>query len=147
VGSVQTSTPQQRIGAEIHRHGPGPLAAACVALLRGRPQEVSDALLIVLGGESARTVLDGDAGGLSGYWPRVWAARTLLHAWDPAAAGVLTEATHDEAWRVREMAAKVIARHQLGDALDAVIMLRDDPVERVRAAATRAVTVLTAASA
>jgi HEAT repeats len=147
MGAVQTSTPQQRIAAGCARHGPGPLTAACVALLRGRPDEVSGALITVLGGESARTVLDGDAGGRSGYWPRVWAARGLLHAWDPAAADVIVEASRDEAWRVREMAAKVVARHQVGDAFDAVTALRDDPVERVRAAAARAVTVLVAAGA
>jgi HEAT repeats len=147
MGAVQTSTPQQRIAAERARHGPGPLTAACVALLRGRPDEVSGALITVLGGKSARAVLDGDAGGRSGYWPRVWAARGLLHAWDPAAADVIVEASGDEAWRVREMAAKVVARHQVGDAFDAVTALRDDPVERVRAAAARAVTVLVAAGA
>jgi hypothetical protein len=45
------------------------------------------------------------------------------------------------------MAGKVIARHQVGDALHAVAALRSDSVERVRAAASRAVTVLTAAGA
>ena len=45
------------------------------------------------------------------------------------------------------MAAKVTARHKVGDALDAVAALRTDEVERVRAAASRAVTVLTAAGA
>ncbi len=56
----------------------------------------------------------------------------------------LVRATGDEAWRVREMAARVIARHRF-DALDAVVGLRDDPVPRVRVAANRAVAVLTAA--
>jgi hypothetical protein len=42
------------------------------------------------------------------------------------------------------MAAKVIARHRVGDALDAVAGLRTDPVPRVRAAAARAVVILTA---
>ena len=62
-------------------------------------------------------------------------------------AAVIANATRDEAWRVREMAAKVIARHRVGDALDAVAALRADPVQRVRAAAARAVTRLTAAGA
>jgi hypothetical protein len=53
----------------------------------------------------------------------------------------------DQAWRVREMAARVIARRQLGEALTGVAELRDDPVPRVRAAAARAVTILTAAQA
>ena len=82
--------------------------------------------------------------GKGGYWPRVWAARGLLHAWDDRATAVIIQATTDHAWRVREMAGKVVARHRVGDALDAVAALRDDPVPRVRAAAQRAVVMLTA---
>lgn len=48
---------------------------------------------------------------------------------------------------VREMAAKVVARHRVGGALDAVAPLRDDPIPRVRAAAHRAVVLLTAFTA
>jgi hypothetical protein len=142
-----STTPRLRVAVERAKGGAAPLTAACVALLEGRPDEVSDDLITVLGGESARYVLDGGAGGRTGYWPRVWAARGLLHAWDPAASAAITGATSDEAWRVREMAAKVIARHRVGDAFDAVTALRADPVERVRAAASRAVTILTAAGA
>jgi hypothetical protein len=147
VSPTQSSTPKQRIAAECARRGRGLLTAGCIALLEDRPGEVSDDLIVVLGGEHGRNVLDGADGGKSGYWPRVWAARALLHQWDPAAAAAVTGATHDEAWRVREMAAKVIAAHRVGDALDAVAALRTDPVERVRAAAARTVTLLTAAGA
>jgi len=45
------------------------------------------------------------------------------------------------------MAAKVVARQLIGDALPAVADLRDDPVPRVRAAANRAVTLLSNAGA
>jgi HEAT repeat protein len=141
------TTPKLRVAVERAKGGAAPLTAGCVALLEGRPEEVSDAMIIILGGESAHPILDGAAGGRNGYWPRVWAARGLLHAWDPAATAAIAGATSDEAWRVREMAAKVIARHRVGDAFDAVAVLRADPVERVRAAAARAVTVLTAAGA
>lgn len=44
------------------------------------------------------------------------------------------------------MAAKVVARHLLGDALPVVAELRDDPLARVRAAASRAVVRLIDAS-
>lgn len=143
-----SSAPRLRVEAERAKGGAAPLAAGCVALLEGRPEEVSDDLItIVGGGEPARYILDGGDGGRNGYWPRVWAARALLHAWDPAATATITGATSDEAWRVREMAAKVIARHRAGDAFDAVAALRADPVERVRAAAARSVTLLTAAGA
>lgn len=52
---------------------------------------------------------------------------------------MLVRATEDPYWRVREMAAKVVARHVVADALEAVGLLREDPVPRVRAAAERAV--------
>jgi HEAT repeat protein len=47
-------------------------------------------------------------------------------------------ALDDEAWRVREMAIKVVARHRLSAALTAVAELQQDPVARVRDAASRA---------
>jgi HEAT repeat protein len=62
-------------------------------------------------------------------------------------AGALIAALGDEHWRVREMAAKVIARRRIGAALGAVTEIRSDPVPRVRAAAERAIVMLTAAGA
>ena len=67
-------------------------------------------------------------------------------ATDPATDAIIG-ALGDHAWRVREMAAKVVAAHRVGRALDAVAALRDDPVPRVRAAAERAVVLLTASNA
>jgi len=99
--------------------------------------------VLALGGPPAQSVLGGGAGGKTGYWPRVWAARGLLHAWDDRATAVIIQATADDAWRVREMAAKVIARHRVGDAFTAVAELRNDRVPRVRAAAERALVILT----
>ncbi len=66
------------------------------------------------------------------------------HAWDDRAVPAIIQATADDAWRVREMAAKVIARRHVGDALTAVAGLRNDQVPRVRAAADRAVAAITA---
>ena len=137
-------TPQQRITAECARRGRQAVVSGCVKLLYGRYAEVDDDLITALGGEHGANVLDGAEGGKGGYWPRVWAARGLLHAWDDSATEAIIHATDDEAWRVREMAGKVVARHRVGDALDAVAALRDDPVPRVRAAAQRAVVILTA---
>ena len=136
-------TPRQSIAAECERRGNAAVVAGCIDLLHGR-QDTDDALLIALAGPAAEAVLDGSAGSGEGYWPRVWAARGLLHAWDDSATEAIIHATHDAAWRVREMAGKVVARHRVGDALDAVAALRDDPVPRVRAAAQRAVVILTA---
>lgn len=120
------------------------MASGCISLLQGRWHDVDDALVLALGGEAAEYVLGGHEGGKAGYWPRVWAARGLLHAWDDRAAPAIIQATGDDAWRVREMAARVIARHRVGDALTAIAGLRTDPVPRVRAAAERAVMTLTA---
>ncbi len=108
--------------------------------------DVDDALLLALGGPPAQAVLSGQAGGKTGYWPRAWAARGLLHAWDNRATAAIIQATTDDALRVREMAAKVIARHRIGDAFTTAAGLRNDPVPRVRAAADRAIVILTASS-
>jgi len=138
-------TPRQSVAAECERRGKSAVVTGCIDLLQGR-QDTDGALLIALAGPAAQAVLDGAAGGRHGYWPRVWAARGLLHAWDDRATAVIIQATADDAWRVREMAAKVIARHRIGDGLPVVSRLRADPVQRVRAAAQRAVVLLTASS-
>lgn len=135
-------TPRQRVEAECARRGKLAVVCGCVDLLEAR--EADDALVVALGGLPAEYVLGGREGGREGYWPRVWAARGLLYAWDDRATATVVRATTDDAWRVREMAAKVIARHGLGDALSAVAELRDDQVPRVRSAADRAVARLTA---
>jgi hypothetical protein len=124
---------------------PGGWIAGCIDLLEGR--DVDDGLILALGGDSARYVLTGREGGRDGYWPRVWAARGLLHVWDDRATAAIIGATGDDAWRVREMAAKVVARHRLDDALSAMAGLQDDDVPRVRQAAGRAIAVLTASDA
>lgn len=121
------------------------MVAHCIDLLEGR--DVDDALLLVLGGLPATSVVIGYNGGKQGYWPRVWAMRGLLYAWDESATSAVIAGTRDTAWRVREMAAKVIARHCLGDALESAAALHGDPVERVRDAAERAVRILVAARA
>jgi hypothetical protein len=69
-----STTPRLRVAVERAKGGAAPLTAACIALLEGRPDEVSDDLISVLGGDSARYVLDGGVGGRTGYWPRVRAA-------------------------------------------------------------------------
>jgi hypothetical protein len=138
-------TPRQSVAAECERRGKPAVVSGCIDLLEGR-QYVDDALVLALGGPAAHYVLGGREGGKAGYWPRVWAARGLLHALDCRATAAIIGATTDDAWRVREMAAKVIARHRVGDAFTAVGELRNDQVPRVRAAAERAVVILTATS-
>jgi len=104
-----------------------------------------DDLIVVLGGLNGVGILRDGLRETQLYWLRVWAARGLLWEWDDVALPSIIVAFCDESWRVREMAAKVTARHLLGDALEAVAELRADPVPRVRAAATAAVVAITAA--
>lgn len=108
------------------------LVEGCTELLAGG--EVDPALILALGGPPATWVVAGDLPGPS-YWLRVWAARGLLWNWDDTALAAIMTACRDDAWRVREMALKVIARHRLGDATSLVADLQDDPNSRVRAAA------------
>jgi hypothetical protein len=138
-------TPRQNVTAECARRGRAAVIAGCIGLLDGTGAD--DGLIIALGGPPAAYVLSGREGGREGYWPRVWAARGLLYAWADDATEAIIEASADEAWRVREMASKVIARHRVGEALPAVAALRHDPVPRVRSAAERAVMILSAAGA
>lgn len=135
---TEKHAPRERIVAECLRRGKDTVVAGCVELLLSRPDAVADDLVVMLGGEAAGFVLDGAEGGKEGYWPRVWAARGLLHAWDDSATGAIIRAARDESWRVREMAAKVVARNRVTDACEAIAGLRVDPVPRVRVAAERA---------
>jgi hypothetical protein len=137
-------TPQQRVQIECARRGTAGVVAACVALLQG--QDVDDDLLLALGGPGGHRVLDDGPAQRNQYWRRVWGARGLLHAWTDEAEGAVVAALADEHWRVREMAAKVIAKRRIGVALEPVAALRSDPVPRVRAAAERATLLLTAAA-
>jgi hypothetical protein len=129
-------TPRQSIEFECQRRGEKNVAGECVAILSGRG--IDEATLMVLAGPAAATVLGGGAGGVNGYWPRVWAMRGLLYAWDQSATRVVVEGADDMSWRVREMSAKVVAYRRLEDAHDAMTTLLDDDVARVRAAAHRA---------
>ncbi|MBB5868211.1 hypothetical protein F4553_001590 [Allocatelliglobosispora scoriae] len=143
-GSEWGLTPQQSIGLECARRGKDAVITGCIRLIYG--DDVDSALIMALAGPAARRLLDGEPHD-DLYWLRVWGTRGLLWAWDDSATGAVLLALTDEAWRVREMAAKVVARHLVGDALTVVAALRDDPVPRVRAVAARAVTRLTGAAA
>lgn len=117
--------------------------SGCVALLQRASAELDAELVVALGGPPARWALTGEASGPD-YWLRVWAARGLLYAWEPAAPAVpaVLGALGDEAWRVREMATKVVARRRLDNGLELVGGLQADENARVRAAASRALIAL-----
>jgi hypothetical protein len=144
-------TPRQSVQIESARRGRAQVVAGCVALLRG--QDVDDGFILALSGPAGHVVLDDGPAQRNQYWRRVWGARGLLYAWpdeapdeaEEAEAAVI-DALADAHWRVREMAAKVVAKRRIGAALDSVAALREDPVPRVRAAAERATVLLTAAA-
>jgi HEAT repeat protein len=138
-------TPRQSVEQECARRGEAEVVAACVGLLAGA--DADRAFVFAIGGPAAESVLGPHPRRDQRYFLRVWAARALLYAWDDTAQAAVLAALADESWRVREMAAKVVARRQLGEALGAVAELRSDPVPRVRAAAARAAMILTAAGA
>jgi hypothetical protein len=141
-------TPRESIRRECARRGADQVVAGCATLLSG--QDADDDLVVALGGPHGRAVLDTGPAPAHHYWLRVWGARGLLQAWDLASAAgqqaavpALLAGLADEAWRVREMSAKVVARHQVDPALAAVAELQHDRVPRVRAAAGRALAALT----
>lgn len=129
--------PRLSIAAECARRGQEEFVTGCVRLLDGHDVDDDD-LVAALGGPPAQRLLHDDDGGQT-YWLRVWAARGLLWQWHDEATETIRRALADPAWRVREMAAKVVARHLVGAAFDEVVDLREDPVPRVRSAADRAV--------
>lgn len=138
-------TPRQSVERECARRGNAAVVSGCVALLEGRAADPE--LLVALGGPPARWAVTGGRGGPA-YWSRVWGARGLLWAWDDSAHEAALAALTDDAWRVREMAAKVALRHELGDAIPTLADLEArDPVARVRTAARRALAGLTASGA
>lgn len=115
----------------------------CIDLIDGAT-DVDPTLIYALGGPPAQWAVSGSEGGPD-YWLRVWAARGLLWAWDDRALPVVEKVLRDPAWRVREMAAKVAARHLLADLLQALEQLRGDSNRRVVAAAERAIARIVAA--
>ena len=135
---VQESTPRHRVTAAAQRDGELAVVRRCVDVLAGTWADAD--LLWVLGGNTAPGVLAGREGGADGYWPRTWALRALLYVWDPEAEHAVVAACSDEHWRVREMAAKVMAaRKPTSEASEVALeRLLADPNPRVRTAAARA---------
>ena len=136
-------TPRESIRRECELRGKDSVVAGCISLLNGQSADAE--LIYALGGPPASWVFSTDAPGPD-YWLRVWAARGLLWAWDDAALPSLMTALEDDAWRVREMALKVVARHRLDDAVQTVASLQEDPVPRVASPASRALVRLTSSS-
>jgi hypothetical protein len=140
VGEVSGLSPAELVAAAVRDCGERELVLRCVTLLRTRSWEDDPTLLPAIANGQGALVMGGEWG--PPYWARVWALRTFLYAWDPAAIPVVADATADEAWRVRELAGKVTAKREVGEAADGVAALLTDEIPRVRAAAARAVAVV-----
>jgi hypothetical protein len=98
------------------------------ALLAGL--NAGEEFLLWAGGAHAQGILDG-APPL--YWPEVWGARAFLTVWDDSAAQGIEAGLTNQAWRVREMCARVVVARNLRVAESVRPLLTDD-VARVRAA-------------
>jgi hypothetical protein len=138
------TTPRESIAAACETRGAGEVVAGCLTLIRGG--ETDPGLIIALAGPGQERFLDKPE--KERYWLRVWGARGLLWALEaegaPTAgvAEAVVLALGDQHWRVREMAAKLAARHRIESAQPALVELLADDNQRVRAAAARAVRVL-----
>ncbi|MEV0843345.1 HEAT repeat domain-containing protein [Actinocatenispora sera] len=139
------ATPAELARATEQRLGTDEMVARCVALLQHGDPFAEVEFIVWLAGASAENEMrlrtpEDDPSLL--YWPRVWAARALVYVWDDAAIPAVLDALGDRAWRVREMAAKVVISHEIGAAGDRLVPLLSDPVPRVRIAAARALGVV-----
>lgn len=123
---------EERIEAAIEVYGERAVVSRSLGLLDGQ-NEGTDFLLFV-GGEHAQGILNG-APVL--YWPELWGLRALQYVWDDTAIAPVLKAVANPAWRVREMAARVIATRGL-PAVDELLVLAKDATPRVRTAAARA---------
>jgi HEAT repeat protein len=129
--------PVERVAALVELVGGDAVADWCVDLLRGGDWTDVDAPeLDWIGGRSSVAMVAKDLD--LEYWPRVWAARALLHAFRPQAEPAVVAGLSDPSWRVREMCAKVVRVQEIGAAVDVLRRLTVDDVPRVRVAALRA---------
>jgi HEAT repeat protein len=126
------ASPGDRIALAVEVLGEPVVADRAAALLAGANE--GEEFLLWVGGRHAQGLLDG-APAL--YWPEVWGARALLYAWDASASGAVKSGLANQAWRVREMCARVVIARELPFAEELVPLLTDD-VARVRAMGARA---------
>lgn len=127
-----SAPPSARLAEAVSVWGERGVVDRAVALIGGL--SAGDDFLLFVGGTHAKGVLEG-APVL--YWPEVWGMRALLTVWDDSAVDAVASGLQNRAWRVREMAARVVAARSLPLAAALAELLTDD-VPRVRAAAARA---------
>ncbi len=126
------ASPADRIGAAVALYGQHNVVERALALLAGKDE--TKEFLLFAGGAHAEGIING-APAL--YWPELWGARVFMYTWDDSAAEPIRTGLRNQAWRVREMCAKVAAFRKLPVADELVPLMADD-VPRVRAAGARA---------
>jgi HEAT repeats len=138
--------PRDLLAEAVDDYGIHAVIDMCLALLDGHTEyDLLPLPLSYLGGAHAVAKLDRGANLVArgqDHWPRVWAARGLRHVWLPYAEPGVVAALSDPAWRVRELAAKVVTQRELGSAAEALMPLLTDGTPRVRVAAIRAIGVV-----
>lgn len=122
----------ERIRAAVAHYGEKVVIDNAVALLRAK--NAGKDFLLYAGGRHALGILEG-APAL--YWPELWGARALLHVWGESAAPYIVVGLNNQAWRVREMCAKVVLLRGLQVA-PKLVRLTTDESPRVRSAALHA---------
>jgi hypothetical protein len=127
--SHHTASLEDRIQAAVDSEGETSVVLRARSLLEGGYE--GEEFLRVVGGPHADGIL---AGAPSLYWPELWGARALNYVWSDAAAPAVIAGLGNQAWRVREMCAKVAALRGI-IAPEALTALVTDDHARVRAAA------------
>jgi hypothetical protein len=122
----------ERIQAAVAHYGEQAVIDNSIALLRAK--NAGKDFLLYAGGRHALGILEG-APAL--YWPELWGARALLHVWGEGAAPYIVVGLGNQAWRVREMCAKVILLRDLQVA-PKLVRATTDETPRVRSAALHA---------
>lgn len=122
----------ERIETAVAHYGEQTVVRHAVTLLRG--ENAGNDFLLYAGGRHGLGILEGAP---TLYWPALWGARTLLYVWDDSAAPTVIAGLGDQAWRVREMCARVVLERDL-PAVSELVSLTTDANARVRAAALRA---------
>lgn len=127
-----TLPPQQRIAVAVNKYGEEDVVEGAISLMSGNNE--GEVFLLYVGGEHAQGILDG-APAL--YWPELWGTRALLYVWNDSAISAVLGALSNPAWRVREMAARVVATRGI-PASDELVPLLSDTTPRVRIGGAKA---------
>lgn len=134
------SRPFNTLIEELLSHVPEPVVKTyAITLLHGDDPRRYPTALRYLGGAHADHLLGNRDFAL---WPAIWGARAMQYVWTPLqaadAALLVVEHLADARWRVAEMCAKVVAKRELADGADALLVLARHALPRVRMQAVRA---------